>query len=103
MTANGEASSQVPDPTLISSAARGPDTIGTLSVAARMQAPTIEAFAELASSSEAPKIQGAMNRYAPSDTVAHLHHLVVNVFMPKPSGAGILTPRGGEGPSWSQS
>jgi hypothetical protein len=50
MTANGEASSQVPDPTLISSAARGPDTIGTLSVAARMQAPTIEAFAELASS-----------------------------------------------------
>ena len=60
----------------ISSAARGPDTIGTLSVAARMQAPTIEAFAELASSSEVPKIQGAMNRYAPSDTVAHLRHLV---------------------------
>jgi hypothetical protein len=30
--------------------ARGPDTIGTLSTAATMQAPTIQAFAELASS-----------------------------------------------------
>ena len=64
--------------------------------------PTIQAFVELASSSEVPKSQGAMNRYAPRNTVVHLRRLGVITFMPKPSGAGILTLRRGEGPSWSQ-
>src|SRR5687768_13017672 len=81
-SANGEASSHAPSPTLICAAARGPDTIGTLSVATTMQVPTIQAFAELASSPKVPKNQGAMNRYAPSNTVAHLRRLGVNTFMP---------------------
>ena len=101
-SANGDASSQAPNPNLIGSAPRGPDTTGALSIAATMQAPTIQAFAELASSSKVPKIQGAVNRYAPRNTVVHLRRLGVITFMPIPSGAGILTLRRGEGPSWSQ-
>ena len=76
--------------------------MGTLSGATTMQAPMIQAFTELASVSEIPKIQGAVNRYAPTNTVVHLRHAGINTSMPKPSGAGILTLRRGEGLSWSQ-
>ena len=95
-SANGDASSQAPNPTLASSAPLSPDAIGTLSVATTMQVPTIQAFVELGSSSERPKSQDTMNRYAPRNTVIHLRRLGVITFMPKPSGVGILTLRSDE-------
>ena len=58
---------------------------------------TIQAFTELASASEIPKIQGAVNRYAPRNTILHKRHAGINTPMPKLPGAGILTLRRDEG------
>ena len=71
---------------------RAPGTTGTLGGAT-----TIQACTELASASEILKIQGAVNRYAPRNTIVHKRHAGINTPVPKHSGAGILTLRRDEG------